>query len=50
MRFNTVAAAVDRPDPSVVLKATASGVASKTDFKVALERDPPMDFIRFYHA
>lgn len=47
--FNAIAAAVDRPDPSVVLMAGVSRVTSKADFKVDLERDPPIDLFEFYH-
>lgn len=46
-RFNAVAAAVDKPNPSLILIAVVSRVAGKTDFKGALERDPPMDLAKF---
>lgn len=48
-RFNVAATAVDKPDISIILMAAVSGVASNTDFKVALENDPPMDLTKFYH-
>lgn len=49
MRFNTAAATVDRPNPSVILMAAVSEVASKIDFKVALQWDLPIDLAEFYH-
>lgn len=45
-RFN---AAVDKTDPSIILMAAMSKVVGKTDFKIALERDQPMDLVEFYH-
>lgn len=48
-RFNAAAAVVDKPDPLIVLLIAISRVTSKTDFKVALKRDPLMDLMMFYH-
>lgn len=42
-------ASVDRPDPSVILMTAVSGMADKSDFKIALKRDPSMDLAEFYH-
>lgn len=36
------------PDSLVVLTAVVSGVASKIDFKVGLEQDPPIDLALCY--
>lgn len=44
-RFNVGVFAVNKPDPSILLMAAVSGVASKTDFTITLEKDPPMDLI-----
>ena len=41
-RFNAAVASVDRPDPSMALMAVVSGIADNSDFKITLERDPPM--------
>lgn len=48
-RINAASAAVDKPNPSIFLMAVVSRVASKTDFKVALKRDLPIDLVEFYH-
>lgn len=48
-RSNAATAAIDKSGTSIILMAAVSEVASKTDFKVALERDPPMDLAEFYH-
>lgn len=48
-RFNATAAAIDKPDPSIVLMAAVSEVTSKINFKVALKMHPPMYLIEFYH-
>jgi hypothetical protein len=44
-----VTTAVDKPDPSMVLMAAISGTAAKTNFKIALERDPSKYLVEFYH-
>jgi len=48
-RFNAAVASVDRPDPSMVLIAAVSGIATNTNFKITLDRDPPRDLGEFYH-
>lgn len=48
-RFNAATAAADKLDSCIILMAAVSRVASKTDFKVALERDSPTDLAKFYH-
>lgn len=48
-RFNAAAIAIDKPDPSMVLMTPVSGIEAKMNFKVALERDPPRDVVKFYH-
>lgn len=47
--FNAAATTVHKLNPSIVLMAVVSGVASKTAFKIALERDPPVDLADFYY-
>lgn len=49
MRFNEAAATVDKRDLSIILMAAVFGVASKTDFKIALEMNSSMDLMEFYH-
>lgn len=44
-RFNAIATIVDKLDPSIILMAVVFGVASKIDFKIALEGDPSMDLL-----
>lgn len=48
-RFNAVTATVHKPNPSVVLMAAFSRVASKIDFKINMKRDPPVSLVEFYH-
>lgn len=48
-KIHVAAAAFDSPNPLMILMAAVSNVADKTDFKVALKRDPPMDLVEFYH-
>lgn len=46
-RFNEAAVAIFRSDPSIILMVAVSEVASKIDFKIALEMNPSMDLVEF---
>jgi len=47
-KFNAAVASMDHPDPSMVLMVAVSGIATNTDFKIALDRDPPRDLRNFF--
>lgn len=48
-RFIVVAAIVDKLDSSIILMAIVSGLVSKTNIRVALKGDLPMDLAEYYH-